>query len=188
MHDTSPQRVAVDMDEVMADTLTRWLECYNRDFGTTITKADLRGKRLYDLVGTSGAAAARSYLDRAEFFRDLPLMDGSQEILKRLSERYEVFVTSAAMDHPNSFAAKYAWLKEHFPFIPDHRIVFCGDKSIIRADFMIDDNEQNLAAFTGKSFIFTAPHNVLNGNFPRVNTWLDIADRFDLVLSERVSG
>src|SRR5260370_16889621 len=93
-------------------------------------------------------------------------MEGSQQIVKLLSERYEVFVTSAAMDHPNSFAAKYSWLKEHFPFIPDKRIVFCGDKSIIRADFMIDDNEQNLAAFTGKGFIFSAPHNLLHNTFP----------------------
>lgn len=82
MHNTSTSRVAIDMDEVMADTLTRWLECYNRDFGTTITKADLHGKRLYDLVGTSGATAARAYLDRPEFFRDLPLMEGSQQIVK----------------------------------------------------------------------------------------------------------
>jgi 5'(3')-deoxyribonucleotidase len=186
MHDTLTKRVAVDMDEVMADTLTRWLECYNRDFGTTITKADLHGKRLYDLVGPRGATAARAYLDRPEFFRDLPLMEGSQQIVKLLSERYEVFVTSAAMDHPNSFAAKYSWLKEHFPFIPDKRIVFCGDKSIIRADFMIDDSEQNLAAFTGKGFIFSAPHNLLNDTFPRVNTWFDIADIFELTRPERV--
>jgi 5'-nucleotidase len=82
MHNTLTKRVAVDMDEVMADTLSRWLECYNRDFGTTITKADLHGKRLYDLVGPSGARAARAYLDQAEFFRDLPLMEGSQQIVK----------------------------------------------------------------------------------------------------------
>jgi 5'-nucleotidase len=182
MHNTLTKRIAVDMDEVMADTLTRWLECYNRDFGTTISKADLRGKRLYDVVGTSRATAARAYLDRSEFFRDLPLMNGSREVLKALSERYEVFVTSAAMDHPNSFAAKYAWLKEHFPFIPDSRIVFCGDKSIIRADFMIDDSEQNLAAFTGEGFIFTAPHNVLDARFPRVNSWFDVAGRFELTV------
>jgi 5'-nucleotidase len=34
------------------------------------------------------------------------------------------------MDYPNSFAGKYSWLEEHFPFIPDKRAVFCGDKSI----------------------------------------------------------
>jgi hypothetical protein len=62
------RRLAVDIAEVMADTRTRWLECYNRDFGTVIAKTDLHGKRWYDLVGKSGAAAGRAYLDRADFF------------------------------------------------------------------------------------------------------------------------
>src|SRR5262249_14786898 len=115
MHPTLRQRIALDMDDVMADTLTVWLERYNQDFGTRVTKADLHGKKLYDIVGPDRAAAARAYLDHPEFFSDLPLMDGSQKVVERLTETYEVFVTSAAMDHPNSFPAKYAWLKKHFP-------------------------------------------------------------------------
>jgi 5'(3')-deoxyribonucleotidase len=59
MHPTLRKRIALDMDEVMADTLTAWLERYNQDFGTRITKADLHGKKIYDLVGPGRAAAAR---------------------------------------------------------------------------------------------------------------------------------
>jgi 5'(3')-deoxyribonucleotidase len=183
MHPTLRKRIALDMDEVMADTLTAWLERYNEDFGTRITKADLHGKKLYDLVGPSRAAAARAYLDHPEFFLDLPLMKGSQTVVKCLTETYEVFVTSAAMDHPNSLPAKYVWLKKHFSFIPDKNIVFCGDKSIIRADFMIDDSVPNLKAFTGQGIVFTAPHNALDTDFPRVNGWFDVARYFGVVES-----
>jgi 5'(3')-deoxyribonucleotidase len=180
MHPTLRKRIALDMDEVMADTLTAWLERYNHDFGTHITKADLHGRKIYDLIGPSQAVAARAYLDHPDFFLELPLMEGSQMVIKRLTEKYEVFVTSAAMDHPNSFPAKYVWLKKHFPYIPDKNIVFCGDKSIIRADFMIDDSVPNLKAFTGQGIVFTAPHNALDTDFPRVNRWLDVADYFDV--------
>jgi hypothetical protein len=31
-------------------------------------------------------------------------------------------------------------MHEHFLFTPDSHLVFCGDKSIIAADFLIDDN------------------------------------------------
>src|ERR1700730_9157910 len=144
MHSTLRKRIALDMDEVMADTLTAWLERCNEDFGTRITKADLHGKKIYDLVGPARAVAARGFLDHPEFFLDLPLMEGSQAVVKSLYETHEIFVTSAAMDHPNSFPAKYVWLKKHFSFIPDKNIVFCGDKSIIRADFMIDASIPNL--------------------------------------------
>jgi 5'(3')-deoxyribonucleotidase len=183
MHPTLHQRIALDMDDVMADTLTVWLDRYNQDFGTRITKADLHGKKLYDLAGPDRAAAARAYLDHPEFFLGLPPMEGSQTVVKRLSETHEVFVTSAAMDHPNSFSAKYIWLKKYFPFIPDKNIVFCGDKSIIRADFMVDDSVPNLKAFVGQGLVFTAPHNALDTEFPRVDGWADVARYFGVVES-----
>jgi hypothetical protein len=44
--------------------------------------------------------------------------------------------------------AKYEWMHEHFPFIPDSHLVFCGDKSIIAADFLIDDNAHHVRAPT----------------------------------------
>jgi 5'-nucleotidase len=180
MNPTLGKRIALDMDEVMADTLTAWLERCNKDFGTRITKADLHGKKIYDLVGSARAVAARGFLDHPEFFLDLPLMEGSQAVVQSLNERYEIFVTSAAMDHPNSFPAKYVWLKKHFSFIPDKNIVFCGDKSIIRADFMIDDSIPNLKAFVGQGIVFTAPHNALETAFPRVNGWSDVGRFFGL--------
>jgi hypothetical protein len=68
MHLTSHKRIALDMDDVMADALTVWLERYNQDFRTSITKADLLGKKLYDLVGPDRVAAACAYLDHPEFF------------------------------------------------------------------------------------------------------------------------
>ena len=40
--------------------------------------------------------------------------------------------------------AQYEWMHEHFPFIPDSHLVFCGDKSIIAADFLIDDNAHHV--------------------------------------------
>ena len=80
------------------------------------------------------------YLTEPTFFRDLAVMKDSQEVIKELSEYYEIFITTAAMEFPTSFTAKYEWLKEHFSFLNDMNFVFCGDKSIINADYLIDDN------------------------------------------------
>jgi hypothetical protein len=59
---TLGKRIALDMDEVMADTLATWLERCNKDFGTRLTKADLHGKKIYDLVGSARAVATRGIL------------------------------------------------------------------------------------------------------------------------------
>ena len=55
-------------------------------------------------------------------------MTGSQEALLELSRQHDIFITSAAMEVPSSFADKFAWLDRNFPFIPPSQIVFCGDK------------------------------------------------------------
>jgi 5'(3')-deoxyribonucleotidase len=172
------QRIATDMDEVLADTISRLLECYNRDHGTFLTKLDLAGRHLYDAVGEDHRDRVQEYPRAKDFFRNIPVMPQSQEVLKELCERYEIFVTSAAMEYPNSFTAKYEWIREHFPFIPDSNIVFCGDKSIIAADFLIDDNAHHFKRFTGHSILFTAPHNIYETRYPRVEDWKAIRQKF----------
>jgi 5'(3')-deoxyribonucleotidase len=46
----TPQRICVDMDEVMADAIAEHLLRYNRDYNGNITKADLQGKHIWDVV------------------------------------------------------------------------------------------------------------------------------------------
>lgn len=171
-------RIAIDMDEVLADTLTKHLTVYNLEHGESLTKRDLEGKKIYDVVRADRRERVREYPRALDFFRDIPIMPGSQEVLPRLLECYEVFITTAAMEYPTSFVAKYEWIREHFPFFPDSHIVFCGDKSIIAADFLIDDNAHHFARFSGQGLLFSAPHNLFEARYPRLDSWQDIRSRF----------
>ena len=101
-----------------------------------------------------------------------------QAVVRELAERYEVFVASAAMDVPCSFDAKYRWLRRHFPFIPPSHIVFCGDKSILDAHYLIDDRSRHFARFKGKPLLFSAPHNAAETGYPRVASWPEVRDHF----------
>jgi 5'(3')-deoxyribonucleotidase len=80
------------------------------------------------------------------------------------------------MEFPYSLNEKYDWMKENFSFISWHNIVFCGDKSIIKADYMIDDRLKNLKNFEGKAIVFTAPHNLRDEYepFTRANNWKEV--------------
>ena len=151
--------IAVDMDEVMADTVLEHLNRYNREFGESIGKQDLRGKWLWQVVPSDRHDRLSQFLDDPDFFADLPLMDDAIRVLERLSADHEVFIASAAMEVPRSFNAKYTWLQRHFPFIAPSHYVFCGTKAILRADFLIDDNPRQLRAFGGTGLLFTATHN-----------------------------
>src|SRR5690349_9606158 len=100
-------RIAVDMDEVLADTLGKLLAVYNRDHGTALTKESLTGRSLEAAVPAKHVAAIHGYLSDRAFFRDIPVMPDSQTVLHALTQRHEIFVASAAMEYPTCFDAKY---------------------------------------------------------------------------------
>src|SRR5690606_8326443 len=123
---------------VIADFQTKHLEIYNYTFNESLTIDDIKGARLRTLRPHLSNEIL-NLVDDPSFFRHLIVIDGSQDVIRELNEYYEIYITTAAMEHPSSFQAKYEWLKEHFPFISPMNYVFCGDKSIINADYLIDD-------------------------------------------------
>ena len=173
-----PKRICVDMDEVMADAVAEHLLRYNREFQRNLTKEDLRGKRFWQIVPELHHEALDELLRAADFFEDLDVMPDSPRVLAELQRHYEVFIASAAMEVPNSFNPKFRWLQRHFPFIPYTHIVFCGDKSILRADYLIDDNPRQLQAFAGTGILYDAPHNAAVTGYTRVRNWLEIESLF----------
>ena len=102
-------------------------------------------------------------------------------MLQQLSARFEIFIATQAMAVPNSLGPKYRCLQRHFPFIPPTNYVFCGDKSILRADYLIDDLPKNILRFEGQGLLYTAPHNLAATGFVRVNNWEEVAQYFSSV-------
>jgi 5'(3')-deoxyribonucleotidase len=172
------KRVCVDMDEVMADTLAEHLRRYNQAFDDAVTVDDLAGKGLWEIAPLDRQGQLRAFLDAEDFFEDLALMPGAQDVLKQLASRFEIFVATQAMTVPNSLGPKYRWLQRHFPFIPPTHYVFCGNKSILRADYLIDDLPRNLQRFEGTGLLYTAPHNLATTGYTRVNDWHEVAEYF----------
>jgi 5'(3')-deoxyribonucleotidase len=172
------KRIAVDMDEVMADAVAEFLRRYKRDFDEHPTQEELAGRRFWEAVRSDRHAVLEAYLRTEDFFAVLNVMPDSQRVLRALQDKYEVFIATAAMEVPTSFTAKYEWLEKHFPFISASHIVFCGDKSIIRADYLIDDNPRQLRRFQGEGILYSSHHNVNVTGFRRVNNWLDVEKMF----------
>lgn len=169
-------RIAVDMDEVIADAFGKHLRHYNQRTGANLTP---------DMVAKKGLGAVLPAEQREEFqavphspgfFADIELVAGSREALLELSRNHDIFITSAAMEVPGSFADKFQWLARHFPFIPPSRIVFCGDKNIVNADVLIDDRSRHFRGFRGTGILFTAPHNVNEAADLRANNWNDVLE------------
>jgi 5'(3')-deoxyribonucleotidase len=173
------KRIAIDMDDVMADTTVKIIQTINDVTNSTYTydalmSDDVKLKQDFYNVYLEN----NSFLWQPGFFTDLPVKEGAIEVIKNLTTSYEIFIVSAATEFPNSLSEKLEWMKMHFPFITWHNIVFCGHKHMIQADYLIDDHERNLVTFTGTPLLFSAPHNLHINSYERVNSWLDVKDKF----------
>lgn len=160
------------MDGVLADVYSRFFELHEKETGVRLTVEEVAGK-----LEAEAFPHQIKWVTTPGFFRSVPVMEGSIEGLRRLNEKYNVVVISLATEFPSSLTDKQMWLHEHFPFISWRQIVFCGDKSLIKADIMIDDHPKNLDVFQGGTIIFTQPHNMLlETKHLRVSTWKEIEE------------
>lgn len=173
----SRKKIAIDMDEVLADTLGAIIDGVNERANLGITVESLNGQKLKHVIPEHDGLVTE-ILREPGFFRHLKVMPNAQEVVEKLNEYYDVYIATAAMDVPTSFHDKYEWLLEHFPFLDPQHFVFCGRKNIINADYLIDDNPRQLAIFEGESIMYTAVHNMNHHEYKRVNGWKDVEALF----------
>jgi len=167
-------RIAVDMDEVIADSFSKHLRLYNQLVGANLTKEIVSKRGLGAVIPHDRRDQFAAIPHGEGFFIDLEVMEGSQEALLELSRHHDIFIASAAMEVPTSFDAKFKWLQKHFPFLPPSRIVFCGDKNIVDADILVDDRSRHFKEFRGIGILFTAPHNAGESAELRADNWNDV--------------
>lgn len=168
-------RIAIDMDEVLADTIDKFIEVYRRDHNTEILLQEMNGREFHELLPGTLNHSWRDYINTPGFFRDLKVMPRAVEVVKELCEKYDVYIVSAAMEFRHSLVDKYDWIEEHFPFVDWKHIVFCGYK-IVDVDIMIDDRIRNFIGFKGRSILYTSPHNFYITEYERVDNWSDVGD------------
>jgi len=169
--------IAIDMDDTLARFLEGLIEVVNRLEGENVKVEDIKswdmckyfkcGHKIYDYL---------TY----DLFRNLRVFDDAIEVVEKLQENYDIYIVSSATSTPDSMVAKIEWLEEWFPFISKKNIVLCGNKSIIKADYMIDDGIHNLEDFSGMTILFDAPHNQMENSFLRFRSWKEIGKFFGL--------
>lgn len=164
------------MDGVLADVETQWLNWYEKDYGVRFGPAIFRGVKEVDAFPEKGVIL--KFVHTPGFFRTLPVMEDAVTAVKKLAEDYEIYIISAAMEFPLSLFEKREWLAEHFPFISWKNIIFCGDKSVVNTDYLIDDHCKNLDYCKGTPIMFTAGHNTNHTHHTRVNNWREVLMHF----------
>lgn len=176
-------RIAIDMDEVLADTHAAKAALY-ADMGYAWSDAELEGRKLGDLAPDEVEAAVEGEMHKGLFFANVAPMRGAVATVEALSEAHEIFVATAAMEYPASCGHKIAWMARHFPGVDPLNLVLCGDKSIVAADVLIDDSPRHFAGFGGVGVCFTALHNAGEDVPWRIGSWAEAPQVIDRIAAE----
>lgn len=168
-------KVVIDIDDVLypcVDTIRQYLieaHGYSPDQLGKVDSWDLHDcwaidhTELWDLVNVGIDAG---YV----FFYGEPYADVVTSLDKLQSAGHTIHLVTARVSQTPGSAEYYTtdWLK-HWK-IPYNSLTFSADKTVVKADFALDDKEENASALRDngvKTFIMDQPWNV-NADFPRV--------------------
>jgi 5'-nucleotidase len=150
--------IALDVDEVLADLYTAWLNRYNAAYSDDLCPCDMDG---WDMVSQVKPECGERIYDflTPDIYDEVKPFHGALETVTKLREQGRVIFVTAG--NPE---AKLQWLRKH-GFLPqghltgDKDYFACKDKSLIRADVLFDDYNVNVNTFPGWAFLVTHFHN-----------------------------
>ena len=169
-------RLLIDMDDVIADTLNYTITCLENN-GVFVNRKELSGKYLEDILTKEQVKFMHKMTNSVSYFKRIPIKPNCYSVLKKLQKQYEIRIISCAFVFPHSMNAKYWWIHKYLDFISSRQIIFCGNKNDVYGDIMIDDNVYNLRDFIGEKYLFSAPHNITEKSYKRLDSWLDVEEK-----------
>lgn len=176
---TEKMSIAIDMDDVLAGTTEKMILSYNALKKTNYVPDDLLTLDLEVVFDEKTIAQMFKELNAPGFTRNLVVKENAIEVVKELNEVYDVYIATAAMEVPGSFQDKFEWLQEHFPFLDVNHYIYCGNKKVVRSDYLIDDNLKQLHQFKGTGILYTAHFNKkIEAPFTRIENWTEVHGHF----------
>jgi len=74
------------------------------------------------------------------FFRKLEEIPNAIKSIRKLEEKYDVWtLTRPSFYNINCFSEKADWILEYLGFDMLKKLIICGDKSLLKGEYLIDD-------------------------------------------------
>ena len=103
------------------------------------------------------------------FFLKLEEIPDAIESFRILEEKYDVWIlTRPSFENVNCYTEKAQWVWDHLGFDVLKKTIMCGDKSLLKGDYLIDDmNTDKQSEFEGEWIEFGS------NKFPNWKTVVD---------------
>ena len=179
-------RILIDMDEVLSDCITHWINELNETHGLSLERSKVDDWRIERSTAFKNVNLTKRQIfqpmNLAGFFSLMkPMPESKEGVQELLDEGFELAICSslpAARRYAGQMAQeKLDWLRTHFPyFIETRNVVFTKRKEFVAGDLLIDDAPHNILSYPGKTIVFDHPHNQKVEGTKRVKCWNEMKD------------
>ena len=165
----------IDMDNVVADLMKKWLATYNAEYDDNLTPDKITSWAIESHASKCSPREFHAIIERAEFFADLDVFADAIDVTGRLqSFGHELyFVTATPYDNPTAGFDKNNWAQKYFPHIGRQRVIQTHHKHMVKGDLLFDDSPVNLQHFPGIKVAMDFPYNKNVAVNYRVSNWLE---------------
>ena len=170
--------IVCDIDNILNNLTEKVLDFYNSKNQKNIQLSDITTYNFYDCLSKEDADNIVGLFKEKSLWDSLKPLSGSSNGLKQLIKRgHNVYLATAT--EPVNFEWKIVWLKQYFPFIPEDNVIRIMDKSLLKADVIIDDCLENLISNFADRVVLDYPwnHNDIKDyayGIRRAYNWTDI--------------
>ena len=142
-------KILLDMDEIIAQWVSRITQYYNEDHGTSFTLDDVKNWDVTTNFGPGSEGAIRSYMRYIELYRDLEPVEGAIVGMKKLLDAgHELRIVSSVPKCAGiSYHGKLEWLRRNTPFFNLKHFIASHVKDEQMGDVLFDDGLHNIMPF-----------------------------------------
>lgn len=179
--------ILIDVDNVVADLITPWLNWYNNTYVDDLKPQDITdwdiakfvkpecGQRIYDFVSSPGV-----------YYTVVKPVKHSRKVIKALQEKGNRVVFITAINDYVKDGVKLNWLNCNGFDVSPINYYEMNDKSNADGDLFIDDGWHNISSSSIKnSYLYTRPWNIKYEYDKRVSNWKEIAKLCDVKIGLR---
>lgn len=177
--------IATDMDDTIEDLCLAWVNGLNKRFDKNVKYSDIRKWEIAEYYPDIPSEYIFSLLCEEDFWKTVKPKKDAIKYLSKLKDEGDRIIIVTASSYKTLYYKFTHCLLKYFPF-NEKDVIVAFDKTLIKSDFMIDDNPKNLTDPDKINLLFTANHNLdfntKSTNIRRVNNWKQI---YDIITLER---
>ncbi|MEA3464385.1 MAG: hypothetical protein U9R14_04940 [Patescibacteria group bacterium] len=143
--------IAIDIDEVLADTLNSYIKYHNNTYNTSLKREQFFTYNWWEVLQiefNEGATRFNDFVNKG-YFENLPLVKGAKQAVIKLKENHNLAIVTSRMGELKAITKK--WINKNFPgcFLKIYHTKSVYDKNAItkhqaclksRADILIEDD------------------------------------------------